>query len=234
MEFIVQFHIHDRPDAQTRSRTSAGTSAGLRPLKRTTDRPGSRVNGIARIAMLFQDEITVPERPTGKPDWAPDVGPWLIDGFDDVPTQVDVIAPVDRDGLDSFDVDLFELDQLPSTSIRLDPAPVHPPPAPAPDDPPPIHLEVVVDTTSENNFLQDLDGELGVFVATYETLVTGTRVLLTVHMPAGSVELLCRVDLHRCADDDAWPGMVLRLDSMSFDAFQQVKRFTRWREPLFY
>lgn len=98
----------------------------------------------------------------------------------------------------------------------------------------PVALEVSIARQSESAIWEGLDGEVGVFVATYDELPIGTEVNLTVHLTGERpFETRARVVWLRNAPG-LWPGLGLRLLENRPDVWFRIQRFSqRWRAPMF-
>ena len=96
-------------------------------------------------------------------------------------------------------------------------------------------LEASIAARSESAFWEGLDGEQGVFLATYEELPVGTQVDLTVHLPGGvSFVNAAEVRFVRSGNERTWPGLGLELQETSAEAARAIARFARVRPSLFY
>lgn len=113
--------------------------------------------------------------------------------------------------------------ELPSIEIPIDV-----------DEPEPVALEVSIARQSESAIWEGLDGEVGVFFATYDELPIGTEVVLTVHLTGERpFETRARVVWLRNAPG-LWPGLGLRLLENRPDVWFRIQRFSqRWRAPKF-
>lgn len=102
------------------------------------------------------------------------------------------------------------------------------------DEPEPVALEVSIARQSESAIWEGLDGEVGVFLATYDELPIGTEVALTVHLTGERpFETRARVVWLRNAPG-LWPGLGLRLLENRPDVWFRIQRFSqRWRAPMF-
>lgn len=102
------------------------------------------------------------------------------------------------------------------------------------DEPEPVALEVSIARQSESAIWEGLDGEVGVFLATYDELPIGTEVTLTVHLTGERpFETRARVVWLRNAPG-LWPGLGLRLLENRPDVWFRIQRFSqRWRAPMF-
>jgi hypothetical protein len=102
------------------------------------------------------------------------------------------------------------------------------------DEPEPVALEVSIARQSESAIWEGLDGEVGVFFATYDELPIGTEVVLTVHLTGERpFETRARVVWLRNAPG-LWPGLGLRLLENRPDVWFRIQRFSqRWRAPMF-
>jgi hypothetical protein len=102
------------------------------------------------------------------------------------------------------------------------------------DEPEPVALEVSIARQSESAIWEGLDGEVGVFLATYDELPIGTEVTLTVHLTGERpFETRARVVWLRNAPG-LWPGLGLRLHENRPDVWFRIQRFSqRWRAPMF-
>lgn len=102
------------------------------------------------------------------------------------------------------------------------------------DEPEPVALEVSIAPQSESAIWEGLDGEVGVFLATYDELPIGTEVVLTVHLTGERpFETRARVVWLRNAPG-LWPGLGLRLLENRPDVWFRIQRFSqRWRAPMF-
>lgn len=96
-------------------------------------------------------------------------------------------------------------------------------------------LEVSIARESESAVWEGLDGELGVFLATYDELPIGTEVRLTVHLTGErAFETRARVAWLRNAPG-LWPGLGLRLLENRPDVWFRLQRFShRCRPPMFH
>lgn len=132
-----------------------------------------------------------------------------------------------------------------------------PPPLPAPPQPEPTgrarratpvnderrgplrtFVEVDIGLASDSNFYTGLSCDLstgGVFIATYRTLPTGTRVRVAFNLPDGeTIEAAGLVCWTRDATAESAPGMGVRFESIDDEALRAVERFCRSREPLYH
>jgi len=102
------------------------------------------------------------------------------------------------------------------------------------DEPEPLALEVSIARQSESAIWEGLDGEVGVFLATYDELPIGSEVMLTVHLTGERpFESRARVVWLRNAPG-LWPGLGLRLLENRPDVWFRIQRFSqRWRAPMF-
>ncbi|MCB9632668.1 MAG: hypothetical protein H6721_11100 [Sandaracinus sp.] len=103
------------------------------------------------------------------------------------------------------------------------------------EEPALLALEVSLAPQSESAVWEGLEGELGVFLATYDDLPIGTEVKLTVHLTGErSFETRARVIWLRAADG-MWPGVGLRLLENRPDVWFRLQRFSRrCRAPMFH
>lgn len=105
--------------------------------------------------------------------------------------------------------------------------------APSPCFAPPL-LEASVALHSDDCFWEDLDGRLGVFVATYDSHDVGTKVWVDVHLPGGvTFGALAKVQWVREASQ-SWPGLGLRFLCMESHDHDAVRTFLRCRPPLLF
>lgn len=157
--------------------------------------------------------------------------------WDSIEIDVTELAAKEPSGPTAIDVDLSELErELVRAAAPEDPAGWQAEAAPSFA---PVRLEAAIAPSSDSNFYRDLDGKLGVFVATYDaaahSLPVGGRVWLSVHLPEGvCIESLARVEWSRGDDDGGWPGVGVRMLSLDERDHLAIVRFTRQREPLFY
>ncbi|MBX3246186.1 MAG: hypothetical protein KF901_03310 [Myxococcales bacterium] len=150
-------------------------------------------------------------------------------------TAAPLVLPVDAD----------EHEEL-TTKVDLPTEPVEPPEwtddrtlvdtPPFSDDPDDVteRVEVAVALQSESALWEGLDGELGVFWATYEERALGTPAQLTVHL-TGETSFTVRATLvwTRSAPG-VWPGHGFRIDAPTPDVWFRMQRFARRRAPLFH
>jgi hypothetical protein len=131
----------------------------------------------------------------------------------------------EHEALASFEAVATETDapSFPSIEIPIDV-----------DEPEPVALEVSIARQSESAIWEGLDGEVGVFFATYDELPIGTEVMLTVHLTGERpFETRARVVWLRNAPG-LWPGLGLRLLENRPDVWFRIQRFSqRWRAPTF-
>lgn len=143
-------------------------------------------------------------------------------------------APEPDAGAVVVEVDLTELDHglwAESAPTRRD-APERRRPSEPPAQFSPTCIEVAVAPYSDSNFYEDLDGRVGVFVATYRDLPMGKPIRVEVHLPGGrGFEAIGKVEWARTAED-CWPGVGLRFVSLSGAARALVRRFMRCRPPM--
>jgi len=114
--------------------------------------------------------------------------------------------------------------ELPSIEIEL----------PAERDAAPIALEAAVAPQSESHLWEGFDGELGVFVATYQEHAIGTPIRLTLHLThQATVTVPGTVRFVRDAED-GWPGVGVELDRPSDALRAAFRSFGRVRPSAFY
>lgn len=95
-------------------------------------------------------------------------------------------------------------------------------------------LEAAVALRSESHLWEGFDGELGVFVATYEELPIGTPVELTLHL-LGEPPLTLHATVRFLRDDPTqWRGLGLQLDHPTAYLREAYRRFGRRRRPAFF
>lgn len=104
----------------------------------------------------------------------------------------------------------------------------------------PLHQEVILAPESESCFWEGLDGELGVFIATFaEGFHEGQelRLLLTVsdgRAVLGPFDARARVVFLRAASDRGWPGAGLVLLAADEGVHAAATRLAGVRQPLFW
>ena len=97
----------------------------------------------------------------------------------------------------------------------------------------PLHLEASIAATTQDTFWEGLEGELGVFLATYTELPVGTEVVVTVYLPGAEFTAKATVAWTRRRLDGLWPGLGLALQpSQEIEAL--IRRFSRFRPSLFH
>lgn len=148
----------------------------------------------------------------------------------DVPTGSPMDAPTTvsaRDALDAALESLTTQADAPSFSSLEIPIDV--------DEPELLALEVSIAPQSESAIWEGLDGELGVFLATYDELPLGTEVMLTLHL-TGERPFVSRARVVWLRNaPGVWPGLGLRLLENRPDVWFRLQRFSqRWRAPMFH
>ena len=104
----------------------------------------------------------------------------------------------------------------------------------------PLHQEVVLAPESESAFWEGLEGELGVFIATFaEGFEEGQelRLLLTVsdgRAVFGPFEARARVVFLRAASERGWPGAGLVLEGAAEPLHRAAAQLAAVRQPLFW
>src|SRR5262245_12207000 len=89
------------------------------------------------------------------------------------------------------------------------------------------YLQVGVAPRSESNLVADFDGTVrGVFVATYDELPVGSRVMIAVGLP-GNVEVVsaARVEWVRRPGSGGVPGIGLRFEVLGEDDVEILRTF---------
>lgn len=97
-----------------------------------------------------------------------------------------------------------------------------------------LRLDVAIAHNSDSHIWEGLDGEYGVFLATYQTLPIGTQVELTVHLLDQSFEAPATVRWVRAENTGVWPGLGLELDLLTEDIARTIERFGRVRPAMFH
>ncbi|MCA9615528.1 MAG: hypothetical protein KC586_22385 [Myxococcales bacterium] len=145
----------------------------------------------------------------------------------EVPSDLD-LAALDAE-LDAFEALATQHDAAPYASTDSLEIPIEL------EEPTTLALEVSLAPQSESAVWEGLEGELGVFLATYDELPIGTEVKLTVHLTGErSFETRARVIWLRGADG-MWPGAGLRLLENRPDVWFRLQRFSRrCRPPMFH
>lgn len=100
-------------------------------------------------------------------------------------------------------------------------------------------IEANVGATTESNFFVGFSGDInegGVFVATYMTVPTGTKVEALITLPGGyERQLPGTVRFVRdTMDMDAEPGLGIAFDRLDGESRELIMRFIRKRPPMFY
>jgi uncharacterized protein (TIGR02266 family) len=101
-------------------------------------------------------------------------------------------------------------------------------------------VEMEVGISSESNFYVGFTENLsaaGVFVATYTPKPIGTKVEITLTFPNGNQIVapgVVRWIRGSTRGGDAWPGMGVQFESLTPDQDAAVKKFIRFRDPLFF
>jgi uncharacterized protein (TIGR02266 family) len=101
-------------------------------------------------------------------------------------------------------------------------------------------VEMEVGISSESNFYVGFTENLsatGVFVATYTPKPIGTKVQITLTFPNGTQIVApgtVRWIRGSIAGADAWPGMGVQFDKLTGEQDEAVKKFIRFRDPLFF
>jgi len=127
---------------------------------------------------------------------------------------------------DSGELELAIEVELPSIEVEL---PVEPTTGFAP-----VALEAAVALHSESHLWEGFDGELGVFVATYQDHAIGAPIRLTLHLThEASVTVPATVRFVRDADE-GWPGVGVELDRPRDELRAAFRRFGRLRSSAFY
>jgi uncharacterized protein (TIGR02266 family) len=101
-------------------------------------------------------------------------------------------------------------------------------------------VEMEVGISSESNFYVGFTENLsatGVFVATYTPKRIGTKVEITLTFPNGTQIVapgVVRWIRGSTPGGDAWPGMGVQFEKLTADQDAAVKKFIRFRDPLFF
>ncbi len=99
-------------------------------------------------------------------------------------------------------------------------------------------VEIEVGIESDSNFFVGFTENMsadGVFVATYAVKPIGSRLAVSLTLPAGQVlHLKGTVRWQRAASTDGWPGMGVQFESVSPEDEAAIRKFLSVREPLFY
>ena len=74
----------------------------------------------------------------------------------------------------------------------------------------------------------------GVFVATYQPLPIGTKVLLALTLPERRVEVRGHVRWRRELCEESMPGMGIEFESLEASALSTIEEFCTHREPLYF
>lgn len=131
--------------------------------------------------------------------------------------------------LDSLDVEV-DLDGDVEIDIEIDDAPISEPPIPMGLP----RLEASLAWQSESQLWTDLEGHLGIFLATYAEIAIGEEVELHVHLPGEAPFVaFARVVWTRDPGRDAWPGLGLRVFVPHAEAARALTRYAAIRAPLF-
>lgn len=144
-------------------------------------------------------------------------------------------ALVEHNTSDSLEIDLLYLEPSSEASEASEPAELEI----AIDidlvaDEESLHLDVAIARNSDSHIWESLDGEYGVFLATYQTLAIGTQVRLTVHLLDRTFDTTATVRWVRNENTGVWPGLGLELDAVS-DAFAvAIARFAQIRPAMFH
>jgi uncharacterized protein (TIGR02266 family) len=102
---------------------------------------------------------------------------------------------------------------------------------------PRIRMEVEVGMASESQFFAGLSGDVsegGIFVQTYQHLVIGDRVALSLELPGGPIEVLGVVQWSREPGPFGGPGVGVVLEKVSPGTEARIREFCRLRAPLYY
>lgn len=100
-----------------------------------------------------------------------------------------------------------------------------------------VVLSSEITTSSESQFFADLTGDVsegGVFIATYRRVAIGSRVVVSLSLPAGDVELPGIVQWIRDACGEASPGLGVAFEHVSVEARAGIDEFCRLRAPLYH
>lgn len=96
-----------------------------------------------------------------------------------------------------------------------------------------LKLEVAIARNSDSHVWEGLDGEYGVFLATYQTLAVGTQVQLTVHLLDRTFTTPATVRWMRNENTGIWPGVGLEIDVLTPEITAAIKRFGKVRPAMF-
>lgn len=96
------------------------------------------------------------------------------------------------------------------------------------------HLDVAIARSSDSHIWESLDGEYGVFLATYQTLPIDTQVRLTVHLLDRTFDTTATVRWVRNENTGVWPGLGLELDVVSDELAVAIARFGQIRPAMFH
>lgn len=97
-----------------------------------------------------------------------------------------------------------------------------------------LRLEVEIARESDSHIWEGLDGELGVFLATYQTLPVGTQVHVIVHVLDRVFEAPATVRWSRVENTGVWPGLGLELDEVTDEIAATIQRFGMVRPAMFH
>ncbi len=96
-----------------------------------------------------------------------------------------------------------------------------------------LKLEVAIARNSDSHVWEGLDGEFGVFLATYQTLAVGTQVQLTVHLLDRTFTTAATVRWMRNENTGIWPGVGLEIDVLTPEITTAIQRFGKVRPAMF-
>ena len=97
-----------------------------------------------------------------------------------------------------------------------------------------LRLEVEIAQSSDSHIWEGLDGECGVFLATYQTLPIGTHVQLTVHLMDRAFSVSATVRWMRDENTGIWPGLGLEFDVVTVEVAKALERFAQIRPAMFH
>ncbi|MEM9074537.1 MAG: hypothetical protein AAGE52_38940 [Myxococcota bacterium] len=97
-----------------------------------------------------------------------------------------------------------------------------------------VELDISIAKQSDSHFWEGLDGEYGVFLATYETLEIGTRAQVQLHVMGQSFSVPATVRWLRNENTGIWPGIGLELDAPADDLVATIRRFGDVRPAMFH
>ena len=219
------------PGRETGDWTEVATSYGapsfwaLEEARTAVGAPAFRPPAESTSGELPSVEVEIPAEPAGVP----------VEPAASVEPVASVEPGVSVEPVPSVEVELGELD-APFSEPATGPASLEvevdlAPPVRAPSAP---RLAVAVAPRSESFVWEGLDGEAGVFVATYAEHPIGAAVELELHlMGEGSFTAPGTVRFVRAAGD-CWPGLGVELDRVSPELDAALTRFARPRPPRFH